>query len=225
MGAFNWLLIIPVVVVGLMFGFFVLIVVTAMWEKRLIVVYDIPLPGHELPTTAYSQQANVIAAQLGLTHYGTFHHGKGGIYKVRYDFWLAPDRSLILLVGGGKIAAMPADAVWITSPLKDGRYLMTTDFTGEAELSGLISQEVQRDVGLVFLIDRQRHRLKTSPVPPAQFGDDALSDYLQMRKRQIERMVEQGDARWLDAEQMSWKHTLKGALRFYFQAVWGVGKK
>jgi hypothetical protein len=219
-----WWALIPLGIVALMGGFFVLIVVTAMWEKRLIVVYAFPEPGQELPQTSYSGQANSIAAQLGLLHHGTFHHGKGGIYRVRYDFWLAPDRSTIMLVGGGTIAGMPADAVWIASPLSGGRYMVTTDFAGEADLSGLLGLEIHKEVGLVFLADRHRYRLKGSSVPPAVFGEEPLGDYLQMRKRQIERMVEQGDARWADSEQKSWKHTFKGALRFYFATVWGVGK-
>jgi len=220
---FLWVAI-PLGIVGLMAGLFVLIVAAALWEKRLIVVYAIPEPGQEWPTTSYSQQANSVAHQLGFAHYGTFHHGKGGIYRVRYDFWLSPDRLTLMLVGGGKIASLPADAVWLTTSLKDGRYLVTTDWAGEAEMSGLIDLETHRDVGLVFLADHHQHRVKRSTVPTLKFAEEPLGQYLEMRKRQIERMVENGDARWLDLMQTSWKHTLKGALRFYFASVWGVGK-
>src|SRR6188472_877612 len=123
-----WWLLIPLGILALMFGFFVLVVGAALWEKRHVVVYSVPEPGQELPPTNYAQQANSIAAQLGFQHYGTFHHGKGGIYRVRYDFWLSPDRLIIMLVGGGKIAAMPADAVWLATSLSDGRYMVSTDF-------------------------------------------------------------------------------------------------
>jgi hypothetical protein len=220
-----WWALIPLGILAVMGAFFVLIVAAALWEKRLIVVYSIPEPGQELPPTSYSQQANAIAGQLGLLHHGTFHHGKGGIYKVRYDFWLSPDRMFILLVGGGTIAGMPADAVWLATRLSDGRYLVTTDWKGEGDLSGLLDIETQSDVGLVFIVDRHRYRIKQSSVPVTPLSDEPLADYLQMRKGQVERMVDLGDAYYLDVEQMSWKHTLKGALRFYFVSVWGVGKK
>ena len=85
-----WWLLIPLGIVALMGGFFLLIVGAALWEKRHIVVYSIPDPSQELPTTNYSQQADSIAAQLGFQHYGTFQHGKGGIYRVRYDFGFRP---------------------------------------------------------------------------------------------------------------------------------------
>jgi hypothetical protein len=219
-----WWLLIPLGILALMFGFFLLVVGAALWEKRHIVVYGLPEPGQELPATNYAQQANAIASQLGFEHYGTFHHGKGGIYRVRYDFWLSPDRLIIMLVGGGKIAAMPADAVWLATSLSDGRYLVSTDFPGEADLSGLVELEIQRDVGIVFIADRHRYRIKSSPVPAIPFSREPIGDYLQMRKRQVERMVERGDARYLDVEQMTWKHTLQGALRFYFVTIWGAGK-
>jgi hypothetical protein len=219
-----WWLLIPLGIVALMGGFFVLIVGAALWEKRHIVVYALPEPGQERPPSAYAQQANAVAAQLGFQHYGTFHHGNGGIYQVRYDFWVSPDRLIILLVGGGKIAGMPADAIWLTTRLQDGRYLMTTDFSGEADLSRLLDIEIQRDVGIVFIADRHRHRVKSSAVPAVPLSEEPLGDYLQMRKRQIEQMVANGDARYVDAEQMTWKHTLKGALRFYFVTIWGIGK-
>ena len=82
--------------------------------------------------------------------------------------------------------------------------------------------EIQRDVGVVFILDRHGYRAKTSRVPVVPFGDDPLAVYMHMRQVQVERMVERGDARYLDP--MTWKHTLKGALRFYFRTVWGVGK-
>jgi hypothetical protein len=219
-----WWLLIPLGIVGLIVGFFVLVVAAALWETRLIVAYAIPEPGQELPTTPYSQQANAIAQQLGFAHYGTFHHGKGGIYRVRYDFWISPDRLTLMLVGGGKIAALPADAVWLSTPLSDGRYLVTTDWSGDPDLSGLIDQEIQTDVGLVFIADRHRHRVQRSTIAAVPFAEEPLGQYLQMRKRQIERMVERGDARWLDSQESAWKHTLKGALRFYFVGIWGIGR-
>lgn len=219
-----WWLLIPLGIVALLGGFFLLVVGAALWEKRHVVAYSVPEPGQELPPTIYSQQANAIAAQLGFQHYGTFHHGQGGIYRVRYDFWISPDRLIILDVGGGKVAGMSADAVWFTTPLSDGRYLVTTDFQGEADLSGLQELEIQRDSGVVFIADRHRYRVKSSPVPAIPFSDEPLGDYLQMKKRQVDIMVQRGDARYLDAEQTTWKHTLRGALRFYFVTIWGMGK-
>lgn len=217
-----WWLLIPLGILALMLGFFLLVVGAALWEKRHIVVYVIPEPGQELPPTNYAQQANAIANQMNYQHYGTFKHGGGKIYRVRYDFWLSPDRLTLLVVGGGKIAAFPADAVWLSTKLSDGRYLVSTDFQGEADLSGIMDLEIQRDVGVVFVLDRHGHRVKTSQVPPLPFGEDPLADYMHMRQLQVERMVERGDACYLDP--MTWKHTLRGALRFYFKTILGIGK-
>ena len=71
---------------------------------------------------------------------------------------------------------MPADAVWLTTSLSDGRYLVSTDFQGEADLSGLLQLEIQRDVGTVFIADRHRYRVKSSPVPAIAFGKEPLGD-------------------------------------------------
>src|SRR4051812_32381117 len=96
-----WWLLIPLGLVGLYAAFFVLVVVASMWEKRQIVAYVVPEPGQELPPTDYARNANAVTSQSGWQHYGVFHDGKSALYRVRYDFWLSPDRSTLAVVGGG----------------------------------------------------------------------------------------------------------------------------
>jgi len=217
-----WLIVLLVIVVGiaaLVGGFFLLLIALALWETRHVVEFAVPEPGQELPPTDYARNANVTAEHSGFQHHGTFHHGGSSLFHIRYDFWVSADRLTILVVGGGKAAGMPANAVTLVSQLSDERYLVTTDYSGEADLTGLTEIEIWSDVGLVYLIDRHRNRVASAPIAITPFGEEPLADYMQMRQSQVDHLVQRGDARFLDARQSTWKYTFKGAVHYVYVAM------
>ncbi len=111
-------------------------------------------------------------------------------------------------------------SVSLYSQLDGGRYLQTTDMTGENDLSGLTDLQIWPQLSFAKLVDRHFARLQHLGCSPAPFSDSPMRDVLTIRLRRAEKLVEQGDARFVDDDRMVWTFTLKGALRFYFVTVW-----
>jgi hypothetical protein len=189
-----------------------------MWEKRRTEAYTVP--GAENPCTSYALQRNREAKRLGYRYGGAYHDSRGSIYKCRYDFWLSPDSTVLAWVSCGTIATLPLKSVNLISQLEDGSYLQTTDMTGQSDLSGLTDLQIWPNHTFSKLADRHLARLEKRRETPVPFAEGPLPAASSIRRAQAQRLVDQGDTQFVDDEQSIWKYTLKGALRFYFVAVW-----
>lgn len=200
--------------------FFVVVVATGLWEKRRIEAYSVPEPGTENPCTPYALQRNREAKKLGYRYGGAYHDARESIYKCRYDYWLSADSTVLAWVSCGTIATLPLKSVNLISQLEDGRYLQTTDMKGQSDLSGLIDLQIWPKLTFSKLAERHDARLATLRETPIPFSEAPLRAASNIRRAQAQRLVDQGDAQFVDDDQSIWKYTLKGALRFYFVAVW-----
>ncbi|HEY8505801.1 MAG TPA: hypothetical protein VIL46_14545, partial [Gemmataceae bacterium] len=143
---------------------------------------------------------------------------KGRLYRVRYDFWIAPDGATVAVVGSGTIARIPVNGVWLWSRPADGRILCTTNETGEQDISGAVDQQTWPGSGFRALAEKHQSRL-TDPVEPFP-AESPMAGYFDILRRQADALVEKGCAYYLDEERTSWRYTLKGALVFYFVSAW-----
>jgi hypothetical protein len=200
-------------------GFFFFVVVGAcLWEKRPVQPYRVPEAGEEYELTSDAREANYQVRGLDYLPGGLCHDNKGKIYRVRYDFWLSPDHFILVVIGGGSIAGIPVNGIWVYSRLTDGRILCTTNEIGEQDISGAEEQQTWPKYDLISLIEKHRKRLTDSVEPfPAE---SPLAGYFDIRRRKADALVAKGYARYIDDEQSIWKYTLKGAIVFYFIGVW-----
>jgi len=214
----SWIhLLIPACIIGF---FFVLVVAAGLWEKRRILAYSLPEPDREYPCTPYGLQRNREVKKLGYRYGGVYHDARGSIYKCRYDFWLSPDSTILVWIGCGTVARLAAKSVNLISQLEGGRYLQTTDMTGETDLSGLTDLQIWPKQTFRKLVDRHNARLEALGASALPFSDAPMRDVINIRRVRALRLVEQGDAKYVDDNESIWKYTLKGALRFYFVATW-----
>jgi hypothetical protein len=209
--------IIPLAIIG---GFFALILVVAMWEKYRIDQYTVPVVGAELSLTEYGEHMNREARRHGYIYKGICHDARGSIYKSRFDFWISPDSVLLARVSCGTIGRLPNARVDLFTQLDDGRCLQSTDMKGETDFSGLTDLQIWPHYQFAKLVERHFARIKDQGYTPVPFSNTPLRDLLAFRLRRAERLVDQGDAWFIDDNKMIWKYTLKGALTFYFRAVW-----
>jgi hypothetical protein len=224
--------IILVLLIGIQVFLGFMIIVTALWEKRPVNFYCVPEAGQELPPTQRAESANEAAEARKFQHKGVYHHAKGGIYRVRYDIWLSSDQLTLAVVGGGKLARIPVNAVWLYSRLEDGRFLATTNDSGSAELSGLTKLKIHKDFEVDDLLDYHLDRLDSLSVAATPYSTtNPLADLIQDRSRMAERQVELGYASFLEPHKETWRYTLKGALRLYYLKIlvemfkhWGLVK-
>lgn len=217
-----------------------LVVPVALWEKRLVWPYmpledsasgapvaihgdpanpyavvlatpDAPWP----PLTVYAARAFECALSIGFLALGTFRDGKGRLYKVRYDFYLSPERDVLALVGSGTIASIPLNNTWLFTLLADGRCLRIVDTQpgSETDLAGLADEALITQVDFQELVARHRGRVAASFTPAAAYDDkDPLGDHRDFLMRRTDRLEELGFIRFLNTERTWWRYTLRGAL-------------
>jgi hypothetical protein len=195
------------------------IVAAALWERRPVQPYIVPPAGDEYQPTQKANSENSEAERLGYKHIGLAHDGKGWLYRVRYDFWIAPDNSTIVIVGGGTVALLPVDAVWLWSRCTNGQILCTTNAVGEQDISGIVQQETWPHMSLASLVDA--HTLRLGGLSLQLFSkEDPLRGHFEVRQAISDALVERNYAYYITNERLEWRYTLKGAFAFYIVARW-----
>jgi hypothetical protein len=203
-----------------------------LWEKRLVWPYvpskdqDKPkaldpidpyfAPGavQPLEITEYALAVNDEVEHLGFRPLGDFVDGKGKIYKLRYDFWLAPDRLVLAMIGGGTLAGISLQATWLYTRLKDGRCLVTIDDpkAGDSDPTGQTLQHILANADFTELMSCHRQRIEEAESPPLPYSEiDPLGDHRAFRAARAAILVDQGWAKYLDPQDNWYKYTVKGA--------------
>jgi hypothetical protein len=218
--------------------------IVARWEKRMVWPYTTPgkiegsgepddgydeffhaprpsgMPDYKANPTPFTIRENAMAALLGFRPAGYFMHGKGGIYRIRYDFWRSEGGDVLALVGSGTLAGIPVLNTWLYSNTTDGRCLITLgkQDASEIDLGGLAVESLLVGADFERLLDWHRARIAGQPIAP--FSEDSpLDDHLDYRRRRTDRLVERGDAFYIDPTRTTWRYTLKGALMLSFRAI------
>jgi hypothetical protein len=211
---------IPLAIIAGIIGFwFVAVVAACLWEKRPVQPYYVPAPGEEYAPSSVAERENRDAEKLGYRHGGLCHDGKGTLYRVRYDFWIAPDDSTIAEVGSGTVAGIAVNAVWLWSRLAEGLILYTTNEAGGQDISGSVDQQTWPGTRLRELVEKHQRRLRgliVDPVPAA----NPLAALFDMRRAKFAALVARGYGYYVDDEQTACRYTLKGAIVFYFVSAW-----
>jgi len=207
------------VVVGIFAFFFLAVIAAGLWEKRPVQPYYVPDKGEEYQPSTIARRANKDAAQMQYRQCGLCHDGKGKLYKIRYDFWISDDHTILAGIGSGTLAKVPVNGIWLYTLLDDGCVLSATNQAGEQDISGVEDQATWPQHNFTQMIEKHRSRMEGAAVekfPDAQ----PMAAYFDMRRRKAEALVEMGYAYYLDDDQMVWRYNLKGAIAFYVVATW-----
>jgi hypothetical protein len=229
------LLWLPVIVLGLFVVSMLPAFLAFLLEKRLVWPYvdlqekkpplagwdaDLPSPDEppahvlQVSITEYLRATNLMANQFGFLLLGAFRDGTSKLYRIRYNFWISPDRVVLALVGSGTLAGIPVSATWLYTRLRDGHCLLTLDDSKgeESDLSGLILQEVVTNADFAELLARHGQRLANAVQPAEPYSeDDPLEDHRAFRALRIDHLRERGLARYIGIERNARKYTLQGA--------------
>lgn len=214
---------------GLLFIFVIMalclvfITLVAALEKRMLWPYVSPdSVGPEffpLPNS-YASTVAAAAGEAGFTWLGAYAHGAGKLYKVRYDFYLAPERDVLAVVGAGTMASIAVQMTSLITLLDDGRSLVTVDHQNgiETDLAGLAQDALV--VGLGFAGQLAAHRTRLAAVASGAIfmdGPDPLAALRAFRQRRVDRLVALGYVGYLDADRAWWRYSPKGAIALAFR--------
>ncbi len=167
------------------------------------------------PSTDDRSRANREAAALGYLPLARLRHGKGGTYRVSYDFWISEGREILALVGGGSMRSIPTRSTRLYTRLADGRFLVTSDGTlgSEPDLAKITIHGLFLGVPFRGLVEIHRARLRDAGQPADPFShSDSMGEFRAFHRSRSDRLAELGLARYLDPDREWWRHTTRGAL-------------
>jgi hypothetical protein len=235
------LLIIALIVAGLFCLPMLLGFLAGLWEKYLVWPYVSSVsyssgpdssnpyasPGQAdpVPISDYAIAVNREVERRGFRPLGHFFDGKGKIYRLRYDFWVAPDGMELVIVGGGTLAGITVESTKLFTRLTDGRGLLTVDEpkSRETDPSGLTETVVLASADFAELLTRHQERIAAAESPAIPYSQtNPLADHRKFRASRADALVEQGWAKYIDDEKNWYKYTVKGA---FFAAVRGSLKE
>ncbi len=208
----------------------VFITLVAALEKRMLWPYVSPdslAPEFFPPPNSYAHTVAAAAGEAGFTWMGAYAHGAGKLYKVRYDFYLAPERDVLAVVGTGTMASIAVQSTSLTTLLEEGRSLVTVDHqnVAETDLAGMAQDALV--AGLGFAGQLAAHRKRLAAVASAAIlmdGPDPLAALRAFRQRRVDRLVTLGYAGYLDTDRAWWRYSPKGAallaFRQYFKGLY-----
>ena len=127
--------------------------------------------------------------------------------------WWTPQRDVLALSGSGTIATIGTSQTWLITRLRDGRFLITTDFP-ESELSGLSVISRMLNARMAALLRRHRRRMARRAAAVVAFDEpsayEAVAAYF---GRRLERLIARRRARYVDDQTRThWVYTPFGAL-------------
>jgi hypothetical protein len=215
------LLAIPVVL-------FLLMIVVSYFEKRLVspfIEIDPERENPDVPIDLLSQYVEHMCdgAQAAGFQFGSMTaHRKYPKIKISGAVWISQDRRTLLNTGSGTIFGMPSKQTWLTSPRRDGTWLVTTDGNDEGDPSGRKVFKRVLNVRFEKLLATHQKRIDSDPAV-APFPPGRPFDLLCEYNRQInEEMLRRGISRPRDSEGQYWSYSLAtsiGAISRVFKQV------
>ena len=202
----------------------VLVAAIAWWEKRYVQCLR-PLDDNEerpeIPP--YIQGVNAMAAQLEFVWEGFFVRTPEGMLRTIWSVFRSPDRAILVIAGYSTVGFIRQKGTLVFSKMINDKYLITTDETGEHDISGRTERQLQMNAAFPELLECHQARLDATGGPAGSFGaESVLKDLERLALEQAEALEQRDYAVFLDADRTVWRYTLKGAVVL---ATIGFGKQ
>jgi hypothetical protein len=128
-------------------------------------------------------------------------------FPIRGAVWLSGDRRILMHCGSGTIINAAAKLTWLTTPRRDGSWIVTTDQNDEGDPSGL--KKIKRILNARFdtLLSAHLVRIEADRMAAA-YPAGRPFDLLSSRARQInQENIRRGLARTRDNLGQYWSYT------------------
>ncbi|MGD0463611.1 MAG: hypothetical protein ABSB74_14085 [Tepidisphaeraceae bacterium] len=200
-----------VIVVGLT-AFLLLLLVVAMWERRFSRPY-VAIPEADVQRLSpYVRRMSDDVQAAGFVFGGYVGHAKPSI-MTRGTVWFSSDGRTVVVTSSGTVSGIRTKQTLIFSPLNDGTLLCTTDQTGESDPSGMLRFKRRWNSLFPGLWELHKRRQSAAGAGVMRFREANAFDALtQIYDRRTHQMVDKGLARFINADEVCWRHTFLGAL-------------
>jgi hypothetical protein len=203
-------LIIVGIIAGLLLLFPLLLIGSALIEKRRLLMLTPVEDDRASRAMARNAAPLELAARAGFRWLGVYSDREGMIEGIL---------ALLLSEDAGTLMVRSCRAELSTrfiTPLLDGRWVVTADFGGEDDLSGLYMQAMLPTDPFPHVYSYHLQRVaELSRDTPAVTFDAAtlLEEILLQEQTRVQMLIDRGLARRLFGPDDRWKYTLTGALR------------
>jgi hypothetical protein len=141
-------------------------------------------------------------------------HAKTPMIQILATVWFSPQQDILALSGAGTVLKMPSWQTWLFTPLQDGRVLVTTDNNDEGDHSGMYVAKRIIGAKLPQLVSAHRARMDKFGAQATKFRERSAADALfGIYRRRVDRMIERGIVRYIDAEHAHWRYNVWGGIR------------
>ncbi len=164
----------------------------------------------------YTRDMNQAARDGNYTLLGWREQERQGVYSCTVTAWLAPDHRTFAWVGGGKIAGVDFNKTYMISRMNDGTYCQTCDHFTTKDVSELIVTDTVIKATFEELAEFHEQRLERHPEAAVTLSESrALSEFEQLDRKMVNRLVGFGLAEFVDATQRTWRFSWRGAYRSF----------
>jgi hypothetical protein len=170
---------------------------------------------------------NDAASTLNFQPVGLFRQDRqSSNYRSCLSFWLSPDKTSLLCIGGGKVARIDYKRTMLISRISGNESVVSVDTFGSEDLSGTRDVQVLMNADLWELNHFHLERLAAARGELIPFSaDNILREFEIWNQVRADRLVEFGLAKYLTPEHNDWRFTTKGAWRYAFRAYFTGLKK
>jgi hypothetical protein len=205
--------IIPITIASFFVLFFILfpllIFVAALLETGRVPAFRLLPESESIPDHPVLAEAR----SIGFALIGHFRHGDHGLQKRTIVILALSPNARVLLCIRHKMGARHM----LMSRYASRRWMITSNLSGAADLSGLEMNEMLPDTSLQTLLNHHQSRLDSYPEVPLPFESaTAPAALIQHDREQTEEMVRKGLARYTSADRSTGKMTFRGAARMTY---------
>ncbi len=206
---------------GMVVFFLTFITLAYRFEKRMTWPYsDLQSQPQFEDPSGYGLRRVAEATQAGFTLLGWSHDLKGGIYRVNYALLISLDRTILAVVGAGKMGKLPLQATWLHSPTADGRSFYSTDRQSgvQIDLSGNWTSQLVPSPTFFRVWQRHKEWFQEQGVIAKPFTPGReLAEFRELRVLHFSFMERAGLIDYVDPLRTQFRFTTVGATK---TAVW-----
>ena len=187
--------------------------------------YQAPIVAQtELLPTSKGQKRCIELTEMGYYYLGNFRHAKEGIYKLRYDAWLSPDRLIVGIVASGNLLVPVCNLGLLsfhrTKNAEPGALMQCiesmTDVKSYHPRSKKLKDAMLFRSATARTADRL-HRQRLQAIQPVPFPDDPLKFLREYSEQICNDLFARNQIRFVDEARNLWRPRFAMAMWMYFK--------
>ncbi len=198
---------------------FLMVFPALLLEKRFIRFLSPASAEERSLISDYMEEVRPLAMAKGFRFINTYKPDKGPWRNILVDLWLSEDRRVLALVGTGYVIGAEYSRTAFYSILDNGTRMTTADNFDEGDPLGVENSLIRPGLAFDELYSLHVKRLDAATEGAEFFSEaDPMAVLEEAERRHVQRLVDQGLAKYRDLTENCWSYTFRGACEVYYRA-------